>query len=635
MSDLFDFEDGAESEEEDIDEKEDVSEVDDIEEESDDIDTSEEIEEEEPSVEEEEVEVSEVASADGGYSLHDNVAIDLIKYSRSKQIKNEMQFLLMTYGYASGLMEDPSHYICTVAIGTSSSGKSNMQDKVEDIFPDDWLYQASTGSDNSITYDSEWENCKIASLDELNKPSDDLIEVLKGLHGDDEEFTRKATEDWQNEEVKTTTRKSKPYHFLYAQFDPDFELWNRLLKIPVDESRDKNEAVLDMHFDHHNIEFEGNEHNYIFDFPQGEAAIQNHIRNLPDDAWVKLPAGEQEYGWNVSEIVKPIFDIQRSETNRVAAMVSNLIRASALMNHENREKKDIHVPNEGVKENAIIAEPQDVANILSCRHVLIASTHEVDQKKMVICDALDDSGGQKGGSTLEDIADYIEDTNMPKLKKSQIEGLLEDMIDNNLVSQFERNGEEQYRFQGWQKFGEIPITPEIRELFAGTVDPVEQRPFIETLDELNDGIRKSMGDFTTTHEVSTGNSGQMQLASGTVDIDLEPHEKAIHQSLKESIDGRVFDEIDIDDVTIEEMVGSIPMGEDPGSSDLDGTLFDPDNDVWDQPGHPDTWVTSYDDAKEEVKDALDKFHYEGVMEIEVLDREDGESNTVKGNVKNV
>jgi len=72
----------------------------------------------------------------------------------------------------------------------------------------------------------------------------------RNCHSDDNEFTYKLTPDSaekrESEDVMTITRKAKPYWFLFAQFDTDFEMWNRLMKIPVHESESKNRAVFRM-----------------------------------------------------------------------------------------------------------------------------------------------------------------------------------------------------------------------------------------------------------------------------------------------------------------------------------------------------------------------------------------------------
>jgi hypothetical protein len=179
-------------------------------------------------------------------------------------------------------MENSSHYISGVLIGTAGSGKTHLQHQIEDLFDDSELYQATSGSDTSIIYDDTWENALIASLDELQKPSDQIIEILKSLHGDDEEFTYKVTGDGQgaDRDVDEINRSAIPYWFLYAQYEPDFEMWDRLLKIPVHESKEKNEGVLATKWDHAMVSFAQSEYNYMFEFEDGYRALEHHISQI-------------------------------------------------------------------------------------------------------------------------------------------------------------------------------------------------------------------------------------------------------------------------------------------------------------------------------------------------------------------
>lgn len=576
------------------------------------------------------------------YELHDNVAKDLIKYSRSCIAKNEPQFLLVTLGYLSGLFEDPGHFISGVLIGTSSSGKTHLQHKVEKLFPDDWMYDFTTGSDQTLAYDDEWDEKLIASLDEMNKPSDELIEVLKSLHGDDEEFKRKVVEDWRNEEMKTLTRSAMPYWFLFAQYDSDFELWNRLLKVPVHEGKAKNRAVLRMQFDHHNIEFEDGKHQYDFEFGDGRRAIQDHIRGIKDEfsdgAWVKLPAGEDEYdGFDIAEIVEPIFDVQRSETNRVAAMVANLIRASALLNYDNRQQKKIHVPNEGIKD-AIIAEPEDVANVISCREVLTATTHELDRKKQAICTALKAQGGGDNRASIPEVMDHLRKTNAPIVKRTQVEKLLNQMIENYLVEKHEgtgTNGRNEYEFAGWHNLGRIKINNEFKELFAGIEDPIEQENFIELVKEQNENLEPGPSDFVGSTEVASSGSqedaGQATLGTSNESIELKPYQEEVRQQMYDNLDG---EKINISDrePSYYEMLGVLPLGQEPEDPEIEDTVFDPSHGVWNTQ-ETSSWVRDEEDAFDAVDDALAELNNKGVFKMVPVEKDQGSPTKVRVDVK--
>ena len=571
------------------------------------------------------------------YSMHDNCAVDIVKYGRSTIVKNEEQFLLTALSYLSGFMDSPSHYISGVLIGTAGSGKTHLQHQLEDLFPDDYLYQATSGSDTSIIYDDTWEDAWIASLDELQKPSEKIIEILKSLHGDDEEFTYKVTGDGMgaDREVDEIQRSAIPYWFLYAQYEPDFEMWDRLLKVPVHESKNKNEGVLATKWDHSMVSFGDSEHEYMFDFADGRKALKDHIRELPKDAWVKLPAGESEFGgYDFVKHAKPMFDTDRSETNRVGAMVANLVRASALLNHKFRDKKRIKQANEGVKE-AIIAEPQDLANVLSTRDILMATTHQLDRKKKAICVAIEQTGGTRNLSSITDIQEHLRKTNASFVKRHQIEQMLADLIQNYLVEKHERageNGAHLYEFKGWQALGKFIIDDEFKEMFEGCIDPITGRDFVETARQINDQLEPKASDFMSNTQVdtSTEESGQVTLNKNTgefSDVSLEPFEEAVRAALEDTLDKERVDNLDVHEPGIHEMLGVVPMGEGSEGVVADGTLFDPEHEVWSY--GPSDWVESTQDAERHIESAIRKLAEAGIYKTSTIRKKGSQPITMK------
>ncbi len=460
-------------------------------------------------------------SSDGGcdYELSENVVEDLVEYTRSRTIKNEEQFVLTTLAHLTGFMEDASHYVSYVLIGTAGSGKSHLQNTVQNLFPDEFMYEATAGTDKSIIYDDGWDDAYYAPLDELQKPSDELIEILKSLHGgEDGEFRYKITGDGQgaDRDVDEIVREAVPYGFLYAQYDPDFEMWDRLLKLPVHESKEKNDGVAATQWDHSMVSFGDTGEEYMKDFTEGEQRLKQHIRNLPKDARVKIPAGEDEFWGDAYKYARPMFDIGRSETNRVSGQIANLVRASALLNHHNREKRDMYVQNEGKKEDVIIAEQQDLANIMETRETLLATTHQLDRKRKAICVAIQKASGGKNAAPIKHPADregkansimgYLRQTNASFVKRPQIEAMLKDLRDNGLVEKLEgggKHGRNLYQFQSWQSLGKFNIDDDFKDTFEDCVSPFDGCSFIEKARELNAELTPSATEFTTDTEMST------------------------------------------------------------------------------------------------------------------------------------
>jgi ABC-type dipeptide/oligopeptide/nickel transport system ATPase component len=573
------------------------------------------------------------------YALSDNVVEDMVTYTRSKTVKNEQQFSLCTFGYISGHMGSPKHYIAGVLIGTAGSGKSHLQNTVSNLIDPSIKYEATSGSDKSIIYDREnWNASMIADLDELQKPSEDIIEILKGLHGgEDDSFVYKVTSDGEGADRGTDEIEldAMPYWFLYAQFEPDFEMWDRLLKVPVHESSQKNDGVARTHWGHSHITFGDSGKEYDFDFEDGEKALKSHIKNLPKNAYVHIPAGEEEFGgYSFYDEVKGIFDIDRSETNRVSKMVANLVRCSALMNYKNREKRQMRINNMGVK-NVFIAEPQDLANVMACRDVLMATTHQLDKKRRIICKAIEEVGGTSNAAPIkhpgdkpgnpQSIMGYLRETDSSFVKKSQITQMLADLEDNGLVEKLENAGENRrhlYQFTSWSNLGKFDIDEDFKDLFEDTVDPFENQPFIETARDINSTLTPSASDFMTEKNVSSsGNEsvGQSSLTGSTneQDIDLEPYEEAVHSRLKDTVDGETLDNLDEHDPTPRELLGFVPIGEPDDEADISGTIIDPDHEVWAY--GPDEWIESVTDAEEHIEKALRNLTVEGVFKTSIIE----------------
>jgi hypothetical protein len=583
--------------------------------------------------------------------LSDNVVKDLIKYTRSKTVRNEQQFVLTTLGYVSGFMESPKHYVCGVLIGTAGSGKSHIQNTIEDVFPEDLLYKATSGTDKSIIYDDDWDDATIASLDELQKPSDDVIEILKSVHGDaDTEFRYKITGDGMgaDREVDEIVREAMPYWFLYAQYEPDFEMWDRLLKVPVHESKEKNDGVARTQWDHRRISFGEDADDYIFDFSEGKRAIKNHIRSLPKNPRVKIPAGEEEFGWDAYKYARPMFDIGRSETNRVSSQIANLVRASALLNHESREKRMVEIPGEGTKEGVIIASKQDVANILACREVLLATTHQLDSKRKSICVAIDEAGGTKRAAPIKhpkdrqgqpkSIMGYLRKSDSSFVKRPQIEAMLGDLIDNGLVSKLEGAGDggrNLYEFQSWQELAKFDINDDFKDTFEGCEDPFNGRGFIESAREINNGLTPNASDFMSEGEpVAESNSGQITLDSEEpVEAELAPHERRVAEMLRETLDGATIDGLDEHEPSVREMLGLVDIGEDDDAVDVPGTILDPEHAVWES--GPDDWVTTISDSEREIENALRTLTAEGIFQTSTTKTRNGETVEMTIHVKDV
>jgi len=566
------------------------------------------------------------------YELHDNVCVDLTKYVRSNMIKNEEQFNLVTLGYLTGYMRDNDHYVSGVIVGTSSSGKTHLQSKVETLFDDREMYQATTGSDKSLIYDQTWEDSRIASLDEMQKPGEDLIEFLKSCHSDDEQFVYKVTggdsSEGADRGTETIIRTAKPYWFLYAREDggDDFELWNRLMKIPVYESESKNRAVGAYKHGHSSIQMGEEDSEYIGTFEAGTEALQDHFSRIANrfterdeegqlrgTAYVNLPTGG-DGRIDVWDVLEPIYNHSRSEVNRVYSMASNLVRASALLNYQNREMTTEYIEDHGEIE-VIQAEPQDVANVLRMRESLLSSTHELDRKKKAILAAIERKGGGSMECTLGDIQEYLKESDAPLLKRSELTAIMEDLRDNYMIEIHKDaapDGKSDiYEFFGWDELQHARVE-DYGEHFEDTHEPVGESNFLDWFRQNQGSLQSTAEDFIkhAGTEVSSSpdqddESGPQRTLGGVDEdegVDLEPHARIVHERVYDTLHDTVRD--DLSEMTIEEMIDV---------DEPEGTVLDPEHEVWFQPDKPPEWVTSPKEAKRQVKRVIGRFIESGVI----------------------
>jgi len=573
----------------------------------------------------------------------DNVVRELVEYVRSNTVRNEQQFILGALSYLTGYMADTSHFNSATFIGTSSSGKSHVKGKLEALFPPDHLYEMSSGTEKSAIYDDEWDTHYIVCMQELQQPPEDFIEFLKSAHGGDEVFEYKTTRGSVQDGfyTETITKEAKPYFFTSAQFSPDFEMWNRLLKIPVHESESKNRAVGAMAFDHERISVD-DDVEYIYPYADGARKLQAHIASIPEQTTgrVLIPSGGDEYAWDVWDVIRPIFNHERSEANRIYSMVANLIRSSALLNYHTRETRTL--TRDGDTHEWIVAQPQDVANVLRCREALLATTHEIDRKKRASCNAIDERGGDyREVEGIKPIREYISESDAPMVKESEMANILADLQENYLIRIHEDAGDRSdiYEFFGWDALGFAKVD-EYADRFTGCIDPITGQSFVHAHEELREELAtdaqdllKQASDNSTRSpggaSTSGAGSGQTVRADSgpaldsfgaggdTLEVDLGPVEEAVYEYVRPILDGERVE--NLDDVPVEALIGLVPLSEpDRRVSDRTGTLLDPDRDVWDQPDRADDWVIDESGARREIKHAVTRLIENGVVQFDEI-----------------
>lgn len=584
------------------------------------------------------------------YDLHDNVAVDIIEYSRGVTIRNEEQFLLLMWSYLSGLMDDTHDYNNSVCIGTSSSGKTHLKDKADTLCDKLDVMDASTGTDKSLIHDDEWDTADIISMGELQQPNEEMLEFMKRADGGDEEVVIRQTRGNPQEGFETVPirKPAKCYHFTYAQFDADFEFWNRLLKIPVHESESKNRAVGRLEAGHENITIGDEDVEYGYPVEDVKAALQNHMLAVKQNApkRVDLPNNQDEHDWGCWEVLEPIFNHGRSEVNRVYKMVFNLVKASTLMNFKHRDRTT--VTEDGDDYEALVAEPQDVANVVRCLRVLRATTHEIDRKKRAIVEGIRaKSGPDDAIEGLGPIREFLKESDAAEVKQGEMENILEDLQENFLIHIIEDAGEggrDVYRAYNWDKLGR-PMVDENAELFEDAVDPIDNEPFLDSWQDLRENLETTAQDLLKSATIddddrvgssassssngdSGGSGGGLASYGGGVqddddDIELNPWTETILDEIKPVIDGSRIENLEA--VPPESFLGLTGFSNpDLSAVDHDGTMLDPDHEIWEQDEKPDSWIESETQARNAVEMAIDELIEKSVIDFEEIhDQQNG------------
>lgn len=563
------------------------------------------------------------------YELHDNVLIDWVNYIRSCTIRNERQFCLLMLSYTSGLFGNPKYYVSTVITGTSSSGKSHLKQKGERLLEHLDIYSPDTGTDKSMLHDSEWGESDLASLGELNQPPEILVEFLKRAHGAEGSFEMKLTRGDVRDgfDAETITKHPLMYAFTYAQFDPDFEMWNRLLKIPAHESESKNRAVYRTAFGCEEIQIGDEDVTYGYPFDSGTRKLTAHMARVkagPDEAVI-----DPELRQQTTDLLEPIFNHGRSESNRIYWMAANLIRASALACVNAREVRTL---DDGT--SAVVVEPQDVANIVRLRPALLATTHEIDDRKRAIHQAIrDKSGAHNEVDGLGPIREWLNESDAAEVKQDQLSKILEDLQANFLVDIHENAGEHGHIYRAYEmdQLG-VPKVDQYADVFEDCTDPLTGGPFLDAWNDQRDQTLTSAdemlskADTETTSAVADSDDdrgGLSQFSDSTSEtVDVSPQAAALADACATSVDDvRIRD---LTDVPIEAFLGLVDPN-DPNLTgvQIDGTLLDPDHEVWDQYDRSDSWVTVESDARRELQDAFDELVSGNVIRFdEILDRDE-------------
>jgi hypothetical protein len=619
------------------------------------------------------------AALDEDLQVSENVAEDIVEYSRGNVVSNEEQLLLTVLQTTTGWMRQDERNVNLGLVGPPAGGKTLVQDAAADLFPDDDCYETTDASSNALIDDPMWDYSIVAILDEYDKIDANIREYMKSMAGEDGGYEKMRNVENQDARggyaPERVSSRSMPFQFLYAPVSKkqglDHELKSRMLMLHVDDNRAIREAIGRKEAGHERIEVTGLPNTYIFETSNIESALRRHIRELPvEELWDETP-DEQEVpvrvGSSHAEMppwvwysVRPIFDEGPTQTNRTFGMVFNLIRASALLNHH--ERPNVTKSVDGEERPAYLVQPQDVANVLSCQPALLSTTHNLDPTKRDVLDGLRSSMREDGTTTRQRIKDWMEDNDLNPPRKQQLGEILEELEQMYFCHIRERAGEDgSTHLYEWRDEGNVE-TARLHDLqryadkddvdlsecridpadpYEGCRDPIRDQPFKESIADFEAEFSESetavnaasfmSGGDTSDGSDSADDDTQQTLTGESDDADdglPEPErgpenalEQAVYRAIEDGIEAngsdgwRVFPER----ASAAHYVGAVDPDYDVGEVDTSDTLLDPDHEVYGDAMFAEGRVRTEEDCKREVSDTVDELDRVGLLAVQSAD----------------
>jgi hypothetical protein len=586
------------------------------------------------------------------YDIADNFAENLVDVIRSDMVGNEGQFLSLNAAYASGLSRVPEEYIQMIVRGKSGEGKTELKQNVDSIYPDHWLLRTGSTSDMGLVDADIWDGAYIGAFAEFQQMQGKMLEMVKSSAGDDADedgvgfsHTRNVDDGDGGREEEEIEKQAMPTVFLFADennAEIPKELQTRQMVVRVESDEEINRAVAKTKFDHTEVEVGDRDYEYNFNFEEGKQAVRNHIANIPkplDPLWsedpknysypVIIPHDESiewpindhpsvdTAGWDIFKVVDDILSYKKTQSKRGAQAIANHIRAHTRLNYHNREMMDIN----GVTH--FVAEPQDVANVLSYRDLLLAVTHDMNEQKLAIIEALTDethgvgAPGPNGGlqATHMDIRQYIDEhSDITTPSKSQLtnssdNGVLDQMEEDYLIEVHEGdgpNGAHMYEFLGGNTFGH-PNLDVYADLFEHATDPIRDQPIAKTVQQFKEQLsvktaeelmaEDPMESLANTDDDTEDDSDDLSAFGGGTDeagVEWDEVDTAVHQRLQETLDDVRATPDDVESLDLQHMIGVSPVEyytDDIGftyvradrpkeSEDKNDTIMDSSHELW-------------------------------------------------------
>lgn len=596
--------------------------------------------------------------------LPDNIAEAYVRYHRGNVVGHEEEGLLMYLATLTGWAFDEDCHVNVIGQGPPGSGKSLTKNTVEKLLDDRDTYTKTSASGNAILDSVEWDLSLVAPMDEYDKIDRNIVEVLKSSNPEDGGYSKdRNVEDPEARGGYSPTEVSadaNPWVLLYAPTSKkggiDDELEDRALILYFSNDKHTRRAIGRKEFGHERIDTGEYDDEYIYDTQALSAALRQHVRDLPvnkhyeeDDEGESYLASrtgdtlvyQPPWVWYACE---PIFNVDEDYTNRVYGIVNNLIRASALINHEQRNRKEVEVyvdddSTETKTREAVVVGPQDVANILSCLPTLLSTTHQLTPLKRHILDAVDatEQMTSDSGTTVSKVQGWLDDNDIPHPSRTTLKDRLDELAEDYYLEKWDSVMGPNGQADAYQKHEQgalkepnaynlqseadrdgitlstddcVDIDPE--NPFEGVGDPIRGQPFTETVSDFRAQFTGETEDTsadsfmgpdsgsnsTGTDDESEDDAGQSSLSDiggdgsdtddGDPSADAEPPVDLDADGDIENLTEQWLLEAMADhdgDVfggqhDVTHYIGACDHDQNSAKADMSDTVLDPDHELW-------------------------------------------------------
>lgn len=363
--------------------------------------------------------------------MRDEICVSIVDFIRSRMVGNVQQALAGVLAVSTMCSPTPSEYISIGILGISASGKNRLERTIMELFPSEHIYHATSATDTAFIYDGSLHDPNILymRLAEYQKMGQKVVEIMKALHADDESFVHKRT---QNTEVLSFDVRKMPYSFSCAQIGLiDHELNNRYMSIYVETNVRIIHCVKLIKLKAKAVEYDGIEHILVprtaeerAEREQRDTYLMNHFKSMCEakiNGYMSNPVTI-----DFQEALVNVLSDTDVTSNRRMEIFSNLLVASARINHMNRDIDD---------DGVIHVNAQDVANVMSLYEFLQASLMDIDTIDWEIYNNL-----MSGWKTTHAIINFLMKKGLPELTQDELNTRLDGLFNRNYIQKDQRKG---------------------------------------------------------------------------------------------------------------------------------------------------------------------------------------------------